>query len=91
MSTLEVTVVTPDRTVWSGRAAQVVVPAADGSLGILPRMQPTLATLGSGDIRVIGEDGGVDVFPVAGGFMSMDEDIVTVGVDEVLASDPAGR
>jgi len=54
-------------------------------------MQPTLATLGSGDIRVIGEDGGVDVFPVAGGFMSMDEDIVTVGVDEVLASDPAGR
>ncbi|GAB2545829.1 F0F1 ATP synthase subunit epsilon [Brachybacterium huguangmaarense] len=90
---LDVTVVTPDRTIWSGEATQVVVPALDGSLGILTGMQPTLAILGAGSIRVIGADG-TESFPVDGGFVSMDRDVVTIGVDEILESDPmadAGR
>lgn len=91
MSSLEVTFVTPESTVWTGRAAQVVVPAADGSMGILPRMQPTLATLGTGDVRVIAEDGSVEVFRVESGFMSMDENVVTIGVDRLAAGDRSGR
>lgn len=87
MSTLEVTFVTAGSAVWSGRASQVVVPAVDGSMGILPRMQPTLAILGTGDIRVIDESGAVEVFGVEGGFVSMDGDQVTIGVDELVASD----
>lgn len=89
MSTLEVTFVTAGSTVWTGQAAQVVVPAVDGSMGILPRMQPTLAILGSGDVRVIAEDGRVEVFGVDGGFVSMDDDIVTIGVDDVRAAGTA--
>lgn len=81
MSTLEVTFVSADRTVWSGRAAQVVVPAADGSMGILPRMQPTLAILDRGAVRIIGEDGEVTERAVDGGFVSMDHDVVTIAVD----------
>lgn len=91
MSSLEVTFVTPESTVWTGRAAQVVVPAADGSMGILPRMQPTLATLGTGDVRVIAEDGSVQVFRVESGFMSMDENVVTIGVDRLVSDDRSGR
>ncbi|GAA1293319.1 MULTISPECIES: F0F1 ATP synthase subunit epsilon [Brachybacterium] len=82
MSTLEVTFVTSDRTVWTGQAAQVVVPAADGSMGILPRMQPTLAVLGEGAVRITGEDGTVSERTVHGGFVSVDSDIVTIGVDD---------
>ncbi|MBK0330356.1 F0F1 ATP synthase subunit epsilon [Brachybacterium halotolerans subsp. kimchii] len=81
MSTLEVTFVSADRTVWSGSAAQVVVPAADGSMGILPRMQPTLAILERGAVRIIGEDGEVTERAVDGGFVSMDRDVVTIAVD----------
>lgn len=81
MSTLEVTFVSADRTVWSGHAAQVVVPAADGSMGILPRMQPTLAILERGAVRIIGEDGEVTERAVDGGFVSMDRDVVTIAVD----------
>lgn len=91
MSTLEVTVVTAESAVWSGQAAQVVVPTVDGSMGILPLMQPTLAILGTGDVRVISESGEVDVFTVDGGFVSMDQDRVTIGVDELAAADRAGR
>lgn len=81
MSSLEVTFVTPESTVWSGEAAQVVVPTIEGSMGILPRMQPLLAILGPGPIRVIKEAGDVDVFTVDGGFCSVDSDRVTIGVD----------
>lgn len=82
------TFVTPESTVWNGQAAQVVVPAADGSLGILPKMRLVLAILGEGDVRVIGASGEVDVFRIDGGFCSVDEDTVTIGVDR-LESDGA--
>lgn len=89
MSSLTVTFVTADRTVWTGQAAQVVVPAADGSMGILPQMQPTLAILDHGKVRIIDEAGAVTEREVSGGFVSVDEDIVTIGVDEAetLSSD----
>lgn len=87
MSSLTVTFVTADRTVWTGQAAQVVVPAADGSMGILPQMQPTLAILDHGKVRIIDESGSVTEREVSGGFVSVDQDVVTIGVDE--ASDDA--
>ena len=82
MSALEVTFVTADRTVWTGQAAQVVVPAVDGSMGILPQMQPTLAILGTGSVRIISQDGSVEELSVEGGFVSVDSDVVTIGVDD---------
>lgn len=82
MSSLEVTFVTADRTVWSGQAAQVVVPAADGSMGILPQMQPTLAVLDRGLVRIIDESGQSSERSVVGGFVSVDSDVVTIGVDD---------
>ncbi|MCS6710911.1 F0F1 ATP synthase subunit epsilon [Brachybacterium sp. EF45031] len=83
MSSLEVVFVAAHGTVWSGQAAQVVVPAVDGSMGILPRMQPTLAVLRRGPVRIIAEDGSVTEVQVDGGFVSMDENVVTIGVDDV--------
>lgn len=89
MSSLEVTFVTADRTVWSGQAAQVVVPAADGSMGILPQMQPTLAVLDQGLVRIIDESGQATERSVVGGFVSVDSDVVTIAVDdaELIAAD----
>ncbi|MCT1774582.1 F0F1 ATP synthase subunit epsilon [Brachybacterium sp. p3-SID957] len=91
MSTLEVTFVTADRTVWSGRAAQVVVPAADGSMGILPQMQPTLAVLDRGLVRIIADSGEVTERDVVGGFVSVDSDVVTIAVDDAERVGGSGR
>ena len=88
MSALEVTFVTADRTVWTGQASQVVVPAIDGSMGILPQMQPTLAILGTGTVRIHDLDGHVDERSVEGGFVSVDSDVVTIGVDDAEAAAP---
>ena len=87
MSALDVTFVTADRTVWTGQAAQVVVPAVDGSMGILPQMQPTLAILDHGRIRIIDQDGSVTEREVHGGFVSVDSDVVTIGVDDAVRVD----
>ncbi|HEX7352431.1 F0F1 ATP synthase subunit epsilon [Brachybacterium sp.] len=90
MSALEVTFVTADRTVWTGQAAQVVVPAIDGSMGILPQMQPTLAILGTGAVRIIDQDGRVEALDVEGGFVSVDADVVTIGVDDATPVQASG-
>ena len=89
MSALDVTFVTADRTVWTGQAAQVVVPAVDGSMGILPQMQPTLAILGIGAVRIISQGGDVQELAVEGGFVSVDSDVVTIGVDDAKPVDSA--
>jgi F-type H+-transporting ATPase subunit epsilon len=87
VSSLSVNFVSTDRTVWTGKAAQVVVPAVDGSMGILPKMQPTLAILDKGPVRIIAEDGSVTSGQVEGGFVSMDQDVVTIAVDHASSAD----
>lgn len=83
-SQLEVLFVSRERTVWSGSAHQVVAPAVDGSLGVLPGMQPTLTVLSPGAVRILGSGEGQDrEMRITGGFMSVDENVVTLVVDDV--------
>lgn len=86
MSSLKVTFVSADRTVWEGEASYVSVTTVDGSMGILPRMAPVLATLGEGPVEVKGLNGEKQTIMVTGGFVSVDDSVVTVVADEVLAS-----
>ena len=61
---------------WTGQAAQVTVPLADGQLGVRPGRQPVLAIVGRGAVRIVSDDGVVKV-PGAGGFCSVDHDVIT--------------
>jgi F-type H+-transporting ATPase subunit epsilon len=78
--TLHVEVVTQDRNVYSGEAAMVVAPGADGVLGILPRHAPLLTLLKVGELR-IKHDNDEDTLFVAGGFMEVSHNVVTVLAD----------
>lgn len=80
--TLRVDVVSPTGVVWSGEASQVSVPSEAGSLGVLPGREPVLAVLRPGDVRVFA-DGQSQDLPISGGFVSVDDDVVTV-----VTSDP---
>ncbi|QPL04856.1 MULTISPECIES: F0F1 ATP synthase subunit epsilon [Actinomyces] len=70
-------------TAFAGEAASVSVPLADGELGVLPGRQPILALLGRGTVRVTLLDGTVERLEVAGGFCSVDHDVVTVAADRI--------
>ncbi len=74
---LRVSVITPERTLFDGQADSVIAPAWDGELGILRGHAPLMALLGEGRLRVrLG--GQTEVFHVAGGFLQVVADMVTV-------------
>lgn len=74
---LQVSVVTPEREVWSGEATFVVARSADGDLGILPGHAPFLGNLHHARL-VVQDDDGQTYIAVHGGFIQVFEDKVTV-------------
>ena len=50
--TLDVEIVTPEGSVLKDRARMIVVPGAEGELGVLPRHAPLIAELNPGETRV---------------------------------------
>ena len=74
---LTVSVISPERTIFEGQAELVVAPAWDGEVGILRGHAPMMVLLGEGDLRV--KNGGQEQrFHVAGGFLQVADDVVTV-------------
>lgn len=78
---LHVTIVTAQQTVFDGEAEAVNAPGSEGRLGILPRHAPLLTTLALGELRI--RQHGVDegIF-VAGGFLEVNRNVVTVLADD---------
>ncbi|MGH7476936.1 MAG: F0F1 ATP synthase subunit epsilon [Longimicrobiales bacterium] len=74
---LEVSVITPERQVYEGEADMVVAAAWDGQLGILRGHAPMMALLGEGELRIT-RGGSEQRFHVAGGFLQVVDDHVTV-------------
>ena len=74
---LRVVVLSPEATVFEGEATQVVAPSLSGYLGILRGHAPLMALLGEGVLRI---QSGRDErrFQVAGGFLQVVDDVVTV-------------
>ena len=78
MATLSVRVVSPERVVYEGEAAGLVVPAWDGQVGILPGHAALMALLGAGPLDVDLPEGGSLRFHVACGVLKVLGDRVTV-------------
>jgi F-type H+-transporting ATPase subunit epsilon len=86
---LQVRVVSPDRTVFSGDAASIVAPAWDGRVGILKSHAPLITLLGSGPLVIDKVGGGSVSFYVAGGIMKVEDDWVTVLTEYAGTEPPA--
>jgi F-type H+-transporting ATPase subunit epsilon len=74
---LSVALITPNATVFEGEADLVVVPAWDGEIGFLRNHAPLMALLGDGVMRVT-TDGIERHFQVAGGFVQVADNVVSV-------------
>jgi F-type H+-transporting ATPase subunit epsilon len=75
---LACSITTPEKLVFDGAARRVVVPAADGEMGILPRHAPLIALLGAGELRLHDLQGGIRRFYVNGGFIHVLENRLNV-------------
>ena len=75
---LNVELVSPERSLWSGEASTVVVKTIEGDLGVLPGHAPLLAVLSNGIVRIDAVDGEPVRALVLGGFLSVADDRVSV-------------
>ncbi len=80
-ATFPLDIVTPERTVLSDEVSSLQVPAADGALGILAGHAPLLAELGVGACVVRLPGGAQEDLAIAGGFVEVSRDRVTVLAD----------
>jgi F-type H+-transporting ATPase subunit epsilon len=77
-SPLSVSVVSADQQVWTGEATMVVAKTVEGEIGILAGHEPMLAILAAGEVRVTLVNGSKVLAKAEDGFLSVDNDIVTI-------------
>ncbi|TXC78838.1 ATP synthase F1 subunit epsilon [Luteibaculum oceani] len=62
-------IISPEKKIFQGEAKSVVVPAVDGSLGILDNHAPLISTLKKGIVEVSGAD--KNTFEINGGVVEV--------------------
>ena len=82
---LKVSVISPEKVLFEGEAASVIVPAFDGELGILTSHAPMMTLLGKGSLR-IGGSGSDRAFNIEGGFLQVIENVVRVVTEKAVAA-----
>jgi F-type H+-transporting ATPase subunit epsilon len=84
--TFSVSLVTPDGAAFEGEAVMMIVPGADGEIGVLARHAPLIATLKAGSTRVhLGEgDDRVREFATGPGFFKVEQDRAIALVDDAI-------
>jgi F-type H+-transporting ATPase subunit epsilon len=89
MAAIRCTVVAPERPLFEGGAEKVVVPGTKGQIGVLPGHAPLIAKLEPGVIRIhrpADEGGAVEKMAVAGGFVQVTGNVITLLVTEAVTS-----
>ncbi|HEU0205317.1 MAG TPA: F0F1 ATP synthase subunit epsilon [Pseudolysinimonas sp.] len=83
---LLVSVVSADAELWTGEARQVIARTLVGQIGLLAGHQPVLGVLAEGEVQITTLDGDVIRVNAQDGFLSMQNNVVTVvaGAAELL-------
>ena len=74
MATMHVEVVSAEQAVLSCEATELYARGVDGQIGILPGHQPALIALDVGPVKIVHEDGHVDLIAVHRGLLFVDAD-----------------
>jgi F-type H+-transporting ATPase subunit epsilon len=85
MATFDVSLVTPDGPVFEGEVEMLIVPGADGEIGVLARHAPLIAMLKAGSTRVhVTRDREVHEFATGPGFFKVEQDRALALVDDAV-------
>lgn len=80
---LTLEIVTPESRVYSDTIDTVVIPTAEGEVGILPGHIPLLAQVENGELRVT-KNGQTQWLAVSGGFVQVEGDRVSVLAEHAI-------
>ena len=85
MATFDVSLVTPDGPAFEGEVEMLIVPGADGEIGVLARHAPLIAMLNAGSTRVhVKRDSEVREFATGPGFFKVEQDRALALVDDAV-------
>jgi len=73
-----VSVVSPEQVLFEGEATQVITRTTEGDVAFLAGHAPFLGTLAEGQTRVYLADGTVREFELAGGFVEVSHNTVSI-------------
>jgi len=82
---MNLTVLTPEREIYSGAITSVKVPGVTGQFEILRGHAPIVSSLVAGDVRILPEGGDTKTFSISRGFVEVLRDEVSLlvqGVEE---------
>lgn len=71
MSSLHISLVSPEHTLFSGEARRMSCHTSDGVITILPHHTPLITALVAGELEVLAADGVSHIFHVGGGFVEV--------------------
>ena len=83
---LQLEIVTPEKKAYSGEVDSVVIPAANGEMGVLPGHVPFMTMLEPGHLQAINA-GKTDYLAVGSGFAEITAEKVVVLTDVALNED----
>ena len=84
--TFAVSLVTPDGSVYEGEARMLIVPGADGEIGVLARHAPLVAMLKAGSTRIHVDRSEVLEFATGPGFFKVEQDRAIALVDDAISA-----
>jgi F-type H+-transporting ATPase subunit epsilon len=82
--TFSVSLVTPEGPAFEGEAEMLIVPGADGEIGVLARHAPLIAMLKAGNTRVHVGRAEVQEFATGPGFFKVEQDRAIALVDDAV-------
>lgn len=84
MATLNLTVVSAEKSIFSGKVKSIQATGIEGELGILPGHIPLLTAIKPGIVKFTLENGTEEVIYVSGGFLEVQPNVVTVLADVAI-------
>jgi F-type H+-transporting ATPase subunit epsilon len=78
---LEVEIVTPQKTVFSGKAQSVTLPGSQAPFQVLFNHAPIVSSLELGQIKIIDEKGNAIFYATSNGFTEVSKNVVSVLVE----------
>jgi F-type H+-transporting ATPase subunit epsilon len=89
--TFDVSLVTPEGPAYEGEAQMLIVPGADGEIGVLARHAPLVAMLKAGSTRVHRGEADVLEFATGPGFFKVEQDRAIALVDDAVSAKEIDR
>ena len=90
--TLQVTLVVPDRELWSGEARTVIAKTTEGDIGVLSGHSPVFGILAEGSlVEILSDEADPVHAAVSGGFLSVADDRVSILAERALLSGEVDR